>query len=149
MAKTKRRKPGRKQEETQSEKKSEITLDLAQMKNPKSLFKDSLIQKDLEEEFITTISIHLEPNLFMMIEQMLESRQIAGDYSWSSVADFIREAILDYAQGINLEAQAIGKRTKRFSLRAGKTVVNYWESFPKRKKAEILDRILRTKLNKL
>ncbi len=94
------------------------------------------------------ISTHLEPALFATIGQHLESQHAEGDYSVGSVAEFIRKSLLAYKDGLALTHPPGSRRSKRFSFRAGAEEFAVWEGLKSRKKAEILDRILRSALHK-
>lgn len=96
--------------------------------------------------FPSKLSIQINEQLAQTIDEHITSLQAAGDYSYVSVSDFIRAALNDLNGGMKLTAMAVPGKSKRTTVPVTPDAVAYWQTLPVRKKTEILERAIRTKL---
>ena len=90
--------------------------------------------------------IRINIHLFDTLQNAVNSAISGGNYRYGSAADFIREALKDYAETKQLLLNVEKGVRKLMSLRLDEDLKNFWDSLPNRQKPNILERAIRTKL---
>lgn len=90
--------------------------------------------------------IRINIHLFDTLQNAVNSAISGGNYRYGSAADFMREALKDYAETKQLLLNVEKGVRKLMSLRLDEDLKNFWDSLPSRQKPNILERAIRTKL---
>lgn len=90
--------------------------------------------------------IRINIHLFDTLQNAVNSAISGGNYRYGSAADFMREALKDYAETKQLLLNVEKGVRKLMSLRLDENLKNFWDSLPNRQKPNILERAIRTKL---
>ena len=93
-----------------------------------------------------THSIYIRCNamLYQTISNMLTSAHTAQDFTYVSVADFIRAALSAYKDGMPLtELDERGEKINT-TVRADEALKNFYSSLPDRLRSKLVERALRT-----
>lgn len=91
-----------------------------------------------------TLSMQINTLLYNTLQNMITSSHTANDFTYISVADVIRAAIVAYQEGMELtELDQAGKR-KNISIRVTKAQHDFYKSLPNRMRRTIVERAIRT-----
>ncbi|MEM6866783.1 MAG: hypothetical protein AAF528_00165 [Cyanobacteria bacterium P01_C01_bin.121] len=97
-----------------------------------------------ESDTLTQIlQIRCNTLLYTTLQNMIASMHTAGDYSYTSVADVIRAAIQAYKDGAELTEQVEPGSKKATTIRVNDELYGFYESWPKRMRSTILERVIR------
>lgn len=92
--------------------------------------------------------IRIKNLLFATVKNAVVSANNGGDYTFSSASEFIREALREHGQGKKLTHVAEdGSRDKTLTLRIDEEIKEYYHSWPKWKRPELVERAVLTKLH--
>lgn len=96
------------------------------------------------------VTIYVETRLFEDISNMVAANNAGGNYEFASASAFIRSAIEEYVvSGIPLTANTRPGRKKRFSLTFSRDLRAAFDTLPRGKKTEVIDRAIRSKLDRM
>jgi uncharacterized protein (DUF4415 family) len=91
-----------------------------------------------------SITVRYDTLLYDTIQNMIRSSHTAQDFTYTSIADFIRVALRAYKDGMILtELDQNGPKTET-SLRVDQDLWLFYKSQPPRLRAKILERAIRT-----
>ena len=103
-----------------------------------------------EEALEKSIQIQCNTILYDTMQNMITSAHTAGDYSFGSVADVIRNAIAEYKDGMQLtEVAKVGEAKTTTTLRISASMHTFYKSWKTRLRSQILERVIRTYLKSL
>jgi hypothetical protein len=101
----------------------------------------SQTEKDFSRHSIT---VRYDTLLYDTLQNMISSSHTAQDFTYTSIADFIRAALRAYKDGLALtELDHNGPKTET-SLRVDQDLWLFYKSLPRRMRAKILERAIRT-----
>lgn len=110
---------------------------------------DPLLQPQKQAEvtgsgYTQSIYIRCNAMLYQTISNMLTSAHTAQDFTYVSVADFIRAALSAYKDGMPLtEIDERGEKINT-TIRADEALKNFYSSLPDRLRSKLVERALRT-----
>ena len=95
-------------------------------------------------------SIRMDAKLYQAIGEAVQSAKLGEDFHYANVSDFIRAALTDYKKGMPLTAAPqTSQHVKDTSVCLPVSLRDFWRSLPRLQHWEILDRVLRTKLERM
>lgn len=96
------------------------------------------------------VSIRIGTALHQAICEAVQSAKLGENFHYANVSDFIREALADYKEGMKLTAPPqVGRQAKITSVCLTAPLFDFWRSLPCGQRWEILDRVLRAKLERM
>lgn len=95
------------------------------------------------------LTIEVDAVLLQTIREAVQSAKLSEDLHYTNVSDFIRKALIDYKNGMKLTAAPRKRGRGQTSIFFPASLRDFWESLPARLRYEILDRVLRTKLERM
>jgi Arc/MetJ-type ribon-helix-helix transcriptional regulator len=102
-----------------------------------------------EETYSESISLQFNTLLYTTLQNMIEGSLAANDFTYTSVADVIRAALVAYQGGMELtELEQPGEK-RNISLRLTKQQQEFYQSWPKRMRRRLLERAVRSFLRNL
>lgn len=117
-----------------------------ELKTPKLSRSETTATASLGKLSCYSRQIRINIHLFETIQNAVHSAISGGNYRYGSAADFIREAIKDYAENKQLLVGVKEGVRKLMSLRLDEDLKRFWDSLPDRQRPNILERAIRTKL---
>jgi hypothetical protein len=90
----------------------------------------------------------LSQHLHATAENAIVGAHRAGDYSFTSLPDLIRAALSAYFDGMGLTAAPETGRKRRTTIGLDDDLKRRYDELPARKRGEIIERALRTFLNR-
>jgi hypothetical protein len=97
-----------------------------------------------EDIYDHVISLQFNTLLYTTLQNMIDNAYTAGDFTYTSVANFIRAALDAYQNGMPLtELDNDGDR-RNISLRVTKKQHNFYKSLPNRLRRKLLERAVRS-----
>jgi len=96
-----------------------------------------------------SIPIQCNTLLYTTLHNMVNASHAAGDFRYTSVADVIREAIRSHKEGMPLTELAEKGRKRPTSIRIDQELLSHYNSWPKRLRSQILERVIRSYLKTL
>ena len=100
-------------------------------------------RKDTEGQ-LYSIRVRYDTILYDTLHTMIRSSHAAQDFSYPSLADYIRAALQAYKDGMILtELDQNGPKVET-SLRVDRELAQFYKSLPSRIRPKILERVIRT-----
>ncbi|MEM9447252.1 MAG: hypothetical protein AAGA75_01795 [Cyanobacteria bacterium P01_E01_bin.6] len=96
-----------------------------------------------------SIPIQCNTLLYTTLHNMVNASHAAGDFRYTSVADVVREAIRSHKEGMPLTELAEKGRKRPTSIRVDQELLSHYNSWPKRLRTQILERVIRSYLKTL
>jgi len=115
---------------------------------PRSAAPVAAVKKEVREGQHSSITIRYGTLLCDTLQNMIRSSHTAQDFTYPSLADFIRAALRAYKDGMaltELDRRGIKMET---SLRVDRELWLFYKSLPSRMRAKILERVIRTFMKK-
>ena len=101
----------------------------------------SQVDRDIARHPMT---VRYDTLLYDTLQNMILSSHTAQDFTYTSIADFIRAALRAYKDGMVLtELDRNGPKTET-SIRADQDLWLFYKSLPRRMRTKILERAIRT-----
>ena len=91
-----------------------------------------------------SITVRYDTFLHDTLQNMIRSSHTAQDFTYASLADFIRAALRAYKDGMVLTEVDQGGPKLETSLRVDRELWLFYKSLPGRMRAKILERVIRT-----
>lgn len=95
------------------------------------------------------LTLKVDADLLQAVGEAVQSAKLGEDFRYANVSDFIRKALIDYKRGMKLTAAPRTKQQVQTSIYLTAALRDFWESLPPMQRYEILDRVLRTKLERM
>jgi hypothetical protein len=95
-----------------------------------------------------TVGLRMGEDLYATAENALEAAHLAGDYSLTSLPDLIRAALTAHFDGMALSAPPEKGRKRRTTIGMDDNLKARYDELPHGKRSEIVERSLRTFLNR-
>ena len=96
------------------------------------------------------ITLRMDARLHQAIGEAVQSAKLGEHFHYANISDFIRAALGDYKKGMTLTtAPQAARHIKDTSVCLPTPLRDFWRSLPRRQHWEILDRVLRTKLERM
>jgi hypothetical protein len=102
---------------------------------------ESSVEKDLTRYSIT---VRYDTLLYDTLQNMIRSAHTAQDFTYTSLADFIRAALRAYKNGMVLTELDQSSPKMETSLRVDRDLWLFYKSLPGRMRSKILERAIRT-----
>jgi hypothetical protein len=91
-----------------------------------------------------SVCVRYDTRLYDTLQNMIRSAHVAQDFTYPSLADFIRAALQAYKEGMVLtELDQNGPKVET-SLRMDRELWQFYKSLPDRMRPKILERVIRT-----
>jgi hypothetical protein len=91
-----------------------------------------------------SVRVRYDTILYGTLQSMIRSSHAAQDFTYPSLADFIRAALQAYKDGMTLtELDQNGPKVET-SLRVDRELAQFYKSLPGRIRPKILERVIRT-----
>jgi hypothetical protein len=91
-----------------------------------------------------SITVRYDTLLYDTLQNMIRSSHTAQDFTYTSLADFIRAALRAYKEGMKLTEQDQSGPKLETSLRVDRELWLFYKALPGRMRSKILERIIRT-----
>ncbi len=91
-----------------------------------------------------SITVRYDTFLYDTLQNMIRSSHTAHDFTYASLADFIRAALKAYKDGMVLTELDRGGPKLETSLRVDRELWLFYKALPSRLRAKILERVIRT-----
>jgi hypothetical protein len=91
-----------------------------------------------------SITVRYDTLLYDTLQNMIRSAHTAQDFTYTSLADFIRAALRAYKDGMVLTELDQGGSKMETSLRVERDLWLFYKSLPGRMRSKILERAIRT-----
>jgi len=91
-----------------------------------------------------SITVRYDTLLYNTLQNMLRSAHTAQDFTYASLADFIRAALRAYKDGMTLTELDQGGPKIETTLRVDRDLWLFYKSLPGRMRSKILERAIRT-----
>ena len=95
-----------------------------------------------------SITVRYDTFLYDTLQNMIRSSHTAQDFTYASLADFVRAALRAYQEGMVLTEVDRGGPKLETSLRVDRDLWLFYKALPGRMRAKILERVLRTFMKK-
>ncbi len=102
---------------------------------------DNRAEKDIPRYSIT---VRYDTLLYDTLQNMIRSAHTAQDFTYTSLADFIRAALRAYKDGMVLTELDQNGPKMETSLRVARDLWLFYKSLPGRMRSKILERAIRT-----
>jgi len=102
----------------------------------------------LRSQYPHTIGLRLGDDLYATAENAIEGAHLAGDYSLTSLPELIRAALTAHFSGMALTAPPESGKKRRTTIGLDDELKLRYDKLPNRKRGEIVERALRTFLNR-
>lgn len=102
---------------------------------------ESRAEKDIARYSIT---VRYDTLLYDTLQNMIRSAHTAQDFTYTSMADYIRAALVAYKDGMVLTELDQNGPKMETSLRVDKELWLFYKSLPGRMRSKILERAIRT-----
>lgn len=97
-----------------------------------------------EDIYDHAISLQFNTLLYTTLQNMINNAYTAGDFTYTSVADFIRAALDAYQNGMPLTEMDTNGDRRNISLRVTKKQHDFYKSLPNRLRRKLLERAVRS-----
>lgn len=97
-----------------------------------------------ENAYDHTLSLQFNTLLYTTLQNMVDNAYTAGDFTYTSVADFIRAALDAYQSGMTLTEMDTHGDQRNISLRVTKRQHDFYKSLPNRLRRKLLERAVRS-----
>jgi len=91
-----------------------------------------------------SITVRYDTLLYDTLQNMIRSAHTAQDFTYTSLADFIRAALRAYKDGMVLTELDQSGHKMETSLRVERDLWLFYKSLPGRMRSKILERVVRT-----
>jgi hypothetical protein len=91
-----------------------------------------------------SITVRYDTLLYDTLQNMIRSAHTAQDFTYTSLADFIRAALRAYKDGMVLTELDQSGHKMETSLRVERDLWLFYKSLPGRMRSKILERVIRT-----
>lgn len=120
---------------------NEVTA-MLEKENDKSITES----QEPDNAYTELLSIRCNAVLYSALQKWLSNAHIAGDFTYTSVADVIRQALESHRQGMLLTELDESGKYKLTTIRVTKTQGQFYKKLPSQMKRQILDRAIKTYL---
>src|SRR5438874_8774220 len=115
---------------------------------PRSAAPVAAVKEEAREGQHSSITIRYGTLLCDTLQNMIRSSHTAQDFTYASVADFIRAALRAYREGMVLtELDQNGPKIET-SLRVDRDLSRFYKTLPVQMRPKILERVIRTFMKK-
>ena len=90
------------------------------------------------------ITVRYDTLLYDTLQNMILSSHTAQDFTYTSIADFIRAALRAYKDGMVLTELDRNRPKTETSIRVDQDLWTFYKSLPRRMRTKILERAIRT-----
>ena len=97
-----------------------------------------------EDIYDHAISLQFNTLLYTTLQNMIDNAYTAGDFTYTSVADFIRAALDAYQEEMPLTEMDVNGDRRNISLRVTKKQHDFYKSLPNRLRRKLLERAVRS-----
>lgn len=104
----------------------------------------SQLSATTEETYSETISLQFNTLLYTTLQNMIDGAHVSNDFTYTSVADVIRAALIAYQEGMELTELDQAGDKRNISLRITKSQYEFYQSWPKRLRRKLLERAVRS-----
>ena len=108
---------------------------------PPVIAEGSRVEKDTPRYSIT---VRYDTLLYDTLQNMIRTAHTAQDFTYTSLADFIRAALRAYKDGMVLTELDQNSPKMETSLRVDRDLWLFYKSLPGRMRSKILERVIRT-----
>ena len=101
-------------------------------------------QTETHKIYEHSITIQCHALLYNTLQNMIKAQHTGNDFTYTSVTDLIRAALLAYQSGMELtEIEQPGKK-KQTSIRLDDSLYKFYKSLPNQLRTKILEKAIRT-----
>ena len=93
------------------------------------------------EHFIT---IQCNALLYSTLQNTIKAQHTGNDFTYTSVTDLIRAALLAYQSGMELTEIELPGKKKQTSIRVDDSLYKFYKSLPNQLRTKILEKAIRT-----
>jgi hypothetical protein len=92
------------------------------------------------------ITIQCNALLYTTLQNKIKALHTGNDFTYTSVTDIIRAALIAYQSGMELTELEQGGKKKQTSIRVDGSLYKFYKSLPKQMRTKIIERAIRTYL---
>ena len=101
-------------------------------------------QPETNKIYEHSITIQCNALLYNTMQNIIQAQHTGNDFTYTSVTDLIRAALLAYQSGMELtEIEQPGKK-KQTSIRVDDSLYKFYKSLPNQLRTKILEKAIRT-----
>ena len=122
-------------------------MDLKARTKQKSKKNQIVIKKEALEpksSYTHLITIQCNILLYTTLQNTIQAMHTAGDFTYTSVADLIRSALMAYQKGMKLTETPTTGAKKQTSIRVNESLCQFYKGLPDQMRSKILERVIRT-----
>jgi hypothetical protein len=114
-------------------------------KNEKSILVETVLESE-ENNYEHSITIQCNALLYTTLQNKIKALHTGNDFTYTSVTDIIRAALIAYQSGMELTELESGGKKKQTSIRVDSSLYKFYKSLPKQLRTKIIERAIRTYL---
>lgn len=97
-----------------------------------------------DRTYTHSITVRYSTLLYTTLQNMITAAHTINDFTYTSVADVVRSALLAYQEGMELSEPDKPGEKKQTSIRVNSDLHDFYKSWPNQMRTKILERVIRT-----
>jgi hypothetical protein len=115
-----------------------------QVEEKEVLITVEVVKTETESLYEHPITIQCNALLYNTLQNKIKALHTGNDFSYTSVTDIIRAALVAYQSGMELTELEQGGKKKQTSIRVDTSLYKFYKSLPKQMRTKIIERAIRT-----
>jgi hypothetical protein len=103
-----------------------------------------IVKTEAESLYEHSIAIQCNALLYNTLQNKIKALHTGNDFTYTSVTDIIRAALIAYQSGMELTELEQGGKKKQTSIRVDTSLYKFYKSLPKQMRTKIIERAIRT-----
>jgi hypothetical protein len=103
-----------------------------------------VVKAETESLYEHPVTIQCNALLYNTLQNKIKALHTGNDFSYTSVTDIIRVALVAYQSGMELTELEQGGKKKQTSIRVDTSLYKFYKSLPKQMRTKIIERAIRT-----
>ena len=99
---------------------------------------------ETRKSYTHLITIQCNTLLYTTLQNIIESMHTGGDFTYTSVTDIIREALIAYKEEMKLTETVVAGAKKQTSIRVDESLYQFYKGLPDQMRTKIIERAIRT-----
>jgi hypothetical protein len=103
-----------------------------------------IVKTETESLYEHSVAIQCNALLYNTLQNKIKALHTGNDFTYTSVTDIIRAALIAYQTGMELTELEQGGKKKQTSIRVDTSLYKFYKSLPKQMRTKIIERAIRT-----
>lgn len=103
-----------------------------------------IVKTEAESLYEHCVAIQCNALLYNTLQNKIKALHTGNDFTYTSVTDIIRAALIAYQSGMELTELEQGGKKKQTSIRVDTSLYKFYKSLPKQMRTKIIERAIRT-----